>query len=133
MADIDNNKLMGLLIIAGGGLLLSQEHIKERRKQRQWVRSSIRKRDCKGAHYSIINDLKLTDKEDFRKYEYINISSNLKELKFYVYVFAILVSRPLYLRFLGSLVKNFLNFFFSMFLIIHINNDNKIVSVMTVI
>ena len=32
MEDIDNNKLMGLLIIAGGGLLLSQEHIKERRK-----------------------------------------------------------------------------------------------------
>ena len=31
MEDIDNNKLMGLLIIAGGGLLLSQEHIKERR------------------------------------------------------------------------------------------------------
>ena len=29
MADIDNNKLMGLLIIAGGGLLLSQEHIKK--------------------------------------------------------------------------------------------------------
>ena len=28
MADIDNNKLMGLLIIAEGGLLLSQEYIK---------------------------------------------------------------------------------------------------------
>ena len=75
MADINNNKLMGFLIITRGGLLLSQEHIKERRKQRQWVRSSIRKRDCKGAHYSIINDLKLTDKEDFRKYLRMNTST----------------------------------------------------------
>ena len=73
MEDIDNNKLMGLLIITGGGLLLSQEHIKERRKRRQWVRPRIRKRDRKGAYYSIINDLRLTDKEDFRKYRYIKI------------------------------------------------------------
>ena len=49
MADIDNNKLMGLLIIAGGSLLVSQEHIKERRKQRKWVRFQIRKGDSKGA------------------------------------------------------------------------------------
>ena len=35
MEDIDNNKLMGLLIITEGGLLLSQEHIKEKRKRRQ--------------------------------------------------------------------------------------------------
>ena len=33
----------------------------------------IRKRDSKGAYYSIINDLRLTDKEDFRKYCYIKI------------------------------------------------------------
>ena len=33
MEDIDNNKLMGLLIIAAGGLLLSKDHIKERRKR----------------------------------------------------------------------------------------------------
>ena len=32
MTGIDNNKLIGLLIIAGGGLLLSQEYIYERRK-----------------------------------------------------------------------------------------------------
>ena len=67
MADIDNNKLMGLLIIAGGSLLLGQEHIKERRKQRKWVRCQIRKRDSKGAYYSIINGLSLVDK-GFRKY-----------------------------------------------------------------
>ena len=35
LVDIDNNKLMGLLTIAGGSLLLSQEHIKEKRKQRR--------------------------------------------------------------------------------------------------
>ena len=46
MADIDNSK-MGLIIIAGGGLLLRQEHTKERRKQRQWVCPWIRKRDSK--------------------------------------------------------------------------------------
>ena len=66
---------MGLLIIAGGGLLLSQEHIKERRKRRQWVRPWIRKRDSKGAYYLIINDLTLTDKEDFRKYLQTNTST----------------------------------------------------------
>ena len=67
MTEIDNSKLIGLLIIAGGGLLLSQNHIKERRKQRQWVHPWIRRRDSTGAHYSIINDLRLTDKEEFRK------------------------------------------------------------------
>ena len=56
---------MGLLIIDGEGLLLSQEHIKERRKQRQLVGPRIRKRDSKGAYYSIINDIRSTDKEDF--------------------------------------------------------------------
>ena len=66
MEDIDNSKLMGLLIIAGEGLLLSQEHVKERKKRRQWLHPWIRKRDSKGAYYSIINDLRLTDKEDFR-------------------------------------------------------------------
>ena len=44
---VDNNKLMGLLMIAGEGLLLRQEHIKERRKWRKSVRHSLRKRDSK--------------------------------------------------------------------------------------
>ena len=113
MADIDNSKLMGLLIIVGGGLLLTQEQIKEERKQRQWIRPSIRKRDSKRAYYSIINDL-VDGQRRFWKVptnEYINILGNLKELKFYMYVFAIFVSRPLHLRFLGSLVKNVHNFY----------------------
>ena len=42
-------------------------YIKERRKQRQWMRPWIRKRDSKGAYYSIINYLRFMDKEDFRK------------------------------------------------------------------
>ena len=67
MTEIDNSKLIGLLIIAGGGFLLSQNHIKERRKQRQWEHPWIRRRDNKGAYYSIINDVRLTDKEEFRK------------------------------------------------------------------
>ena len=67
MTKINNNKLMGLFIIAEGGLLLCQKNIKERRKRRQWVRPWIRKRDNKRAYYSIINDLRLMDKEDFRK------------------------------------------------------------------
>ena len=72
MADIGRNKLMRLLIIAGGGLLLRQEYIKQRRKRRQWVRPLIRKRDSKGKYYSIINDHRLTDKVDFRKYPETN-------------------------------------------------------------
>ena len=57
----ENNKLTGLLTIAGGGLLLNHEHIKERRKRRQWVCLWIRKRDSKRAYYSIFYD-----KEDIR-------------------------------------------------------------------
>ena len=40
---------MELLIIARGSLLLSQEHIKEIRKERKWARLRIRMRDSKGA------------------------------------------------------------------------------------
>ena len=57
MADVNNEKLIGLLVIAGGSLLLSQAHIKEMRKQRQWVRPWIRKRDSKRASYSIKKQL----------------------------------------------------------------------------
>ena len=42
-------------------------YIKEKRTRRQWVRLWIRQRDSKGAYYSIINDLRLTDKENFWK------------------------------------------------------------------
>ena len=59
---------MGLLIIAEGSLLLSQENIKEMRKQRKCLRLRMRKRYSKKANYSIINDLSLTGKEDSRKY-----------------------------------------------------------------
>ena len=83
MADIDNNKLMGLSIIAGGGLLLSQQHIKESRKQRKRVRFQIRKRYSKGAYYSIINDLSLADK-DFRKYLRMNTLAAIPILLFYL-------------------------------------------------
>ena len=83
MADIDNNKLMGLSIIAGGSLLLSQQHIKESRKQRKRVRFQIRKRDSKGAYYSIINDLSLADK-DFRKYLRMNTLAAIPILLFYL-------------------------------------------------
>ena len=55
---------MGLLIIVGGGLLLSPKYIKQRRKRRKWVRPWIKKRDSKGAYYSIINNVWLTDKGD---------------------------------------------------------------------
>ena len=68
MAGIDNKKLMGLLIIAEVGLLLSQELIKERRKRRKWMCPWIRKRDGKGAYYSIINDLRRFCKVPTNKY-----------------------------------------------------------------
>ena len=42
MADIDNNKLMGLLITAGGGLLLGQGH-KRKEKTKTMVASLNRK------------------------------------------------------------------------------------------
>ena len=67
MEAIDNSKMMGFLIIAGEDLSLSKEHVKEWRKRRQWVRPWIRK----GAYYSIMSDLRLTNKEDFRKYIFL--------------------------------------------------------------
>ena len=79
--DIDNNKLMGLLTIAGGTLLLSLEHIKEMRKKRKWVHFRIRK--SKGAYNSIINDLSLVDKEDFRKYLRMNTLAAIIIVLFY--------------------------------------------------
>ena len=73
----------------------------------------IRKRDSNGAYYSIINDLRLMDKEDFRKYLQMNTSTFQV---IYVSVFTILVCRPLYLRFLGSTVKNFLQLLYRNYL-----------------
>ena len=44
MADIDNNRLMGLLIIiAGGGLLLGQEYIRNEKKKT--VGASLNKKE----------------------------------------------------------------------------------------
>ena len=82
MVDIDNNKLMGLLIIAERSLLLSQVYNKERRKQRKWMRIRIRKKYGIGAYYSIINDLSLTDKKDFRKYLRMNTLAAIPILLF---------------------------------------------------
>ena len=84
IADIDNNKLMGLFLIAGWSLLLSQEYIKEKRKQRKLVRLRIRNRDSIGAYYSIINGLSLTDKKDLRKYLRMNILPAIATLLFYL-------------------------------------------------
>ena len=74
MADIGNNKLMRLLIIAGGSCYWAKNilHIKERRKQRKWVHFQIKKRDSKGASDSIINDLTLVVKILESSYEWIH-------------------------------------------------------------
>ena len=42
-------------------------YVKERRKRRQQLRFWIRETDSKGAYYSIMNDLRLTNKESFGK------------------------------------------------------------------
>ena len=81
MVDIDNNDG---IIIAGGSLLLSEEHIKERRKERKWVPFWIWKRYSKGAYYLIINDLSLVDKEDSRKYLQMNTLTAIPILSFYL-------------------------------------------------
>ena len=81
MVDIDNNDG---IIIAGGSLLLSEEHIKERRKERKWVPFWIWKRYSKGAYYLIINDLSLGDKEDSGKYLQMNTLTAIPILLFYL-------------------------------------------------
>ena len=82
MADIDNNILMGLLIIAEEGLLASQKRIQAMWKQRKWLRPWMRKRDGKGVYCSIINNPSLTDKEDFRKYLRLNTLAAIPILSF---------------------------------------------------
>ena len=42
-------------------------YVKERRKQKQWMRPLIWKRDSKGAYYLTIDFLRSMDKEDFQK------------------------------------------------------------------
>ena len=64
-------------------MLLSQEHIKERRKQRKCVRFQIRKGDSKRAYYSITKDLSLADK-DFRKHLRMNTLAAIPALLFYL-------------------------------------------------
>ena len=49
------------------GVVTEPRTYEERTKRRQWVHPWIRKRDSKRAYFSIINDLRLTDKEDFKK------------------------------------------------------------------
>ena len=44
MEDIDNSKLMGLLIIAGGGLLLNQEYNYIRKEIKKTVSASLNKK-----------------------------------------------------------------------------------------
>ena len=78
---------MRLLIIAGGGMLLTPEHIKERKKRRQWVHPWIRKIDSKGANYFIINDLRLTDKEDFRKYRFLKQNNLFHKIMFPLFLY----------------------------------------------
>ena len=65
-------------------MLLSEEHIKERRKERKWVPSWIWKRYSKGAYYLIINDLSLVDKEDSWKYLQMNTLTAIPILLFYL-------------------------------------------------
>ena len=57
---------------------------KERRKRKKWVRLWIRKKASKEAYYSIINDLNLTDKVDFRKYLRINTLTVIPIFLFYL-------------------------------------------------
>ena len=72
MADIDNSKLMVLLTTALDSLLLSQEHIQEKRKQRrifEYEREIVKEHIIQSQIISV-----LTDKEDFRKYLRMNTS-----------------------------------------------------------
>ena len=65
--DIDSNKLVELLIIAAGGRVVTEPRTYSRKEKTKAMSASLDKKDSKGAYSSIINDLRLTDKEDFRK------------------------------------------------------------------
>ena len=60
---------MELLIIAGGGGVATEPKTYERKEKAKTMGApQIRKRDSKGSYFSIINDLRLTDKGDFKNY-----------------------------------------------------------------
>ena len=62
--DIDNNKL---LIIARGGGITEPKTYQGKEKTKTMGASLDSRGDSKGAYFLIINDLRFTDKEDFRK------------------------------------------------------------------
>ena len=45
MVDIDNNKLIGLLIISWGGLFLNQEHKQKRKEKAKTMGAILDKKD----------------------------------------------------------------------------------------
>ena len=48
---------------------------KKKSRRKIWTREWLLKRNERGAYNGIVNELRLTDKEDFRKYLRMNIST----------------------------------------------------------
>ena len=76
MADYsDEKELLGFFVISLGVVALTQEKVikkKTRVKKRFWMKEWLHSRFQKGAYNGIINELRLQDQEDFRKFLRMN-------------------------------------------------------------
>ena len=52
--------------------MLSNEKAKESRNRKTWMKDWLRERDTKGAYGKILQELRLNDHENFRKYLRMN-------------------------------------------------------------
>ena len=69
MDDLD---LIAYFVSCGAYALIEELNKKTQVKRRIWTRDWLLKRQEKGAYNGILNELRLTDKEDFRKYLRMN-------------------------------------------------------------
>lgn len=67
--------LCATIILASSAELLKQNSLKKRKARKVWVKGWLLKRDEKGAYNNIMNELRLTDAESFRKYLRINTAT----------------------------------------------------------
>ena len=59
-------------LILGCAISLSNSNRKKRRSRKIWMKDWLRERDKKGAYANILQELRLNDRENFRKYLRMN-------------------------------------------------------------
>ena len=69
---MDELELISYFATCGACVLIEELNKKPPVKRRIWAKNWLLERQKKGAYNGILNELRLTDKEDFRKYLRMN-------------------------------------------------------------